>query len=179
MNIGDILTVKIVDVDNFGNGIAKVNDEVIFVKGALLDEEVEIKIEKASKRYLNASIVKIKNKSSKRVEVKCPYYKECGGCSFLHTTFENENNIKENYIKRLFKDIKVNSIKYEDEYNYRNKVTLHVKNNKIGFYKENSNDLVEIDKCILLDDLINKYISILKEYDLSKVKSIIIKAILI
>ena len=176
MNIGDILTVKIVDVDNFGNGIAKVKTQVIFVKGALLDEEVEIKIEKVNKRYLNASIVEIKEKSKDRVEVSCPYYKECGGCSFLHTSFDNENSIKEDYIKRLFPDIKVNKLVCEDEYNYRNKVALHVKGNRLGFYMENSNDLVEIDKCILLDNLINKYIKILKEYDLSNVKSIMIRS---
>ena len=176
MNIGDILEVKIIDVDNFGNGIAKEKGEVIFVKGTLLNETVSIKIDKVNKKYLNASIVKIIEKSPERKEVSCPYYNICGGCSFLHTTIDNENNIKENYIKRLFKEEKVNGIVQVNEYNYRNKVTLHVKNKKLGFYKENTNDLVEIDKCILLDELINKYILIFKKYDLSKVKSIMIRS---
>ena len=176
MNIGDILEVKIIDVDNFGNGIAKEKGEVIFVKGALLNETVSIRIDKVNKKYLNASIVKIIEKSPERKEVSCPYYDLCGGCSFLHTSIDDENSIKENYIKRLFKDVDIKKLVQVNEYNYRNKVTLHVKDNKIGFYKENTNDLVEIDKCILLDELINKYISILKNYDLSKVKSIMIRS---
>ena len=31
------------------------------------------------------------------------------------------------------------------EYNYRNKVTLHVNDDKIGFYQEKYNDIKELD----------------------------------
>ena len=49
--------------------------------------------------------------------------------------------------------------------NYRNKITLHVKNNKIGLYKENTNEIIEVDYCYLVSDKINKVIK-----DLNKLK---------
>ena len=59
--------------------------------------------------------------------------------------------------------------------NYRNKVTLHVKDNKIGYYEEKSNSLVEIKYCYLLNDNINKVIGDLNNCNLNKVNKIIIK----
>ena len=49
-------------------------------------------------------------------------------------------------------------------YNYRNKIVLHVKNGIIGFYKEKTNDLIEIKYCYLVKEKINKIISLLNQY---------------
>ena len=53
--------------------------------------------------------------------------------------------------------------------NYRNKVTFHIFNSKLGFYNSNSNDLVEIDNCLLLDKDINNLIPKIKELDLTNI----------
>ena len=50
MNIGNNYQVKIIDIDTFGNGIAKVNNIVIFIKGAFLNEIIEIEIIDIKKR---------------------------------------------------------------------------------------------------------------------------------
>ena len=52
--------------------------------------------------------------------------------------------------KPIFKDYNVKNIASINNYNYRNKVTLHVVNSKIGFFNENTNNLVEIDNCLML-----------------------------
>ncbi len=174
--LNEEIIVKIIDVDNKGNGIARVNNMVIFVKGALKDETVNIKITSIKKHYMTGSIIKIKTTSKDRIKVKCPYFNKCGGCKFLHTTLSNEQKIKENFIKNLFKKYKVKIIDIDYEYNYRNKVTLHIKNGKLGFYTEKTNDLIEIDNCLLLDNNINKVISKLKDYNLLNIKEIVIKS---
>ena len=157
--------VKILDNDNLGNGIARIDNKVIFVKEALKDEEVVIKIIGEKRSYATAVISELKKESTARVKPSCPYYHRCGGCSFQHCTYEQELAIKENYVKRLFPKVTDKIVK-TDIYNYRNKATLHVLNSKIGFYEKKSNTLVEIAKCLLLDERINMIIDLLKQIKL-------------
>ena len=82
---------------------------------------------------------------------------------------------KENYIKNLFNSYKVNEIEASLFNNYRNKVTFHIFNSKLGFYNSNSNDLVEIDNCLLLDKDINNLIPKIKTLDLTNIKEIMIR----
>lgn len=176
MKINDILKVNIIDEDNIGNGICKVNDYIIFVKGALKDEILQIKIIDIKKRYASAIIEKIIYPSIYRETPRCEYYNICGGCTFLHTTYDNERKIKLKYLEKLFKT-KINYNKSKNEYNYRNKVTLHIENEKIGFYDEKTHKLCEINSCLLLNPLINKKISELKRFDLSCINEIMIRCI--
>ena len=176
MEVGQTYKVSIIDEDNIGNGIAKINDFVVFVKNGLKDDKLEIEITKVNKRFANAIITKIINPSKNRTFSKCKYYESCGGCAFLHTTYHNERTIKHNYLEKLF-ETKIEYLPILNEYNYRNKVTLHVKDGKVGFYNENTHDLCEIDSCLLLDNLINEKIKEIKRFDLSKISEIMIRVI--
>lgn len=176
MKINDEYKVKIIDNDNLGNGIAKIDNFVIFVYGALKDEIVNIRIEKIRKNYAYASILNIEEKSINRIDVKCPYYKICGGCDFLHTTYNNERNIKTKYLEELFK-MKINYLESHEIYNYRNKVTLHVKDNKLGFYNKNTHSLCEIKNCLLLDDNINTLVNKINKLNLNGINEIMIRSI--
>ena len=101
----------------------------------------------------------------------------------MHLDRKSELLFKEEKVSDLinkFSDIKmdVNDILYNNEYFYRNKLTLHVKNNKIGLYKKNSNDLIEIDECIICEEKINNLIPRIKEYlnnNKSTLEEIVIK----
>lgn len=176
MKVNSVYKVNIIDNDNLGNGIAKIDNFVIFVYGALKDETLEIKIDKIKKNFAYASIINIENKSDNRIEVKCPYYNECGGCNYLHTTYENERSIKKKYLERLFK-CDVDYLESNNIYNYRNKVVFHVKDGKIGFYSKNTNNLCEIGDCLLLDKNISAFYSKLKEINLKGVNEIMIRSV--
>ena len=170
------MEVNINKFDHFGRGLGKINDKVIFVKQALPEEIVDVDVITEKKNYEVGKITKIIKESDSRVKPICPLFDKCGGCNFLHTTYETEKKFK------LGKGIellgKIDNFYETKELNYRNKVTLHVKGNKFGFYKENSNDLVEVDYCYLLKDNINKVIKNLNEIDLLKynIKTIVIKS---
>ena len=176
MNINDKYIVKIIDEDNIGNGIAKINKIVVFVKNALLNEELEIEIISIKKNYANGKILKYIKKSDKRIPIKCKYYDLCGGCNFMHTTYNNERNIKLKYLEKLFNN-KIEYLKTNQELNYRNKVTLHVLNGKIGYYNDKTHVLCEIDSCMLLNPKINQKIDEIKKLDLSNINEIIIRCI--
>ena len=175
MKIDDIYEVLINEHDINGNGITRINNFVVFVKNGLKDELIKIKIIKVNKRYAEAKIIEIIKKSPLRKETACPYYLKCGGCNLLHIDEKEENLLKENYIKNLFNSYKVNEIEASLFNNYRNKVTFHIFNSKLGFYNSNSNDLVEIDNCLLLDKDINNLIPKIKTLDLTNIKEIMIR----
>ena len=174
MNINDIYEIKINDVDDIGNGITRINNFVVFIPYALKDETIKIQIIKIEKRFAIGKILEIINKSKDRCNTKCSVYNTCGGCNYLHTNFDYEKNIKINYINKLFNN-NINSILTNNEYNYRNKATFHIKDNKIGYYSEKSNDIVEFNNCLLLDNRINDIYNYLKNSDLSNINEVIIR----
>ena len=156
-------------IDNFGRGLGYIDGKVCFVPNALPGEVVDVEITHSNKKFIEANVLNYITKSSERLEIKCPFYSSCGGCQFLNMSLDKENEYKTDKVKNLVKRIGgIDEDLVEDcisvnEYNYRNKVTFHVHLNKIGYYEEKTNTLVEIDNCMLLRDEINATIPKLKE----------------
>jgi 23S rRNA (uracil1939-C5)-methyltransferase len=155
------MEVKIEKLDNFGNGITHIDNKIVFVKRALPGEIVDIEIYKEKKDLAFAKIVNIIEPSKNRKKPICPYYDRCGGCDFLHTTDEIEKEFKINKAKFLFN--RCDNYYETENLNYRNKIVLHSKNGRYGLYQEETNDLVEIDYCYIVDNKINEIIKSLKK----------------
>lgn len=154
-------------LDDFGRGIINVDNKICFVKNALPTEEININITKEKKKYLEANVENYLKESHNRIAAKCKYYGICGGCQLEHMKIEDENQYKKRKVEDILEKfasqkIKIAKINYGREYNYRNKITLHVQEGKLCLLKEDSNDYVEIDKCLLADEKINVVISKLK-----------------
>ena len=160
MHLEDTLEAKIIRLNNEGLGVALVDKFVVFVKNALVDELVKIKITEVNDNYAKADVINYIETSSDRVIPSCPFYEKCGGCNLMHMNYESQISFKKDKVKSIFKkisniDIDIKDIIYDKEFNYRNKVTLKVKNDKIGLYREKTNDIINVDKCLLLDNKIN------------------------
>ena len=154
-------------LDDFGRGIINVDNKICFVKNALPTEEININITKEKKKYLEANVENYLKESHNRIAAKCKYYGICGGCQLEHMKIEDENQYKKRKVEDILEKfasqkIIIAKINYGREYNYRNKITLHVQEGKLCLLKEDSNDYVEIDKCLLADEKINVVISKLK-----------------
>lgn len=175
IKIGDIKEVNIISNTNLGDGVGRIENKPIYIKNAVSKDKLEVKITRVNKKYLQGEIVKIVKESEDRVKPLCPYFTKCGGCTFWNVNITKENEIKENYIKRLFPNVKVNTIIANNEINYRNKVTFHIHNGKLGYYQKNSNNLVLIDECLILNKEINKIKKYLETLDLTKVTEIMIR----
>lgn len=172
------MNLKIERLDHYGRGIGYINNKITFVNNALMNEIVTIKEIKEYKKYNIANVDEIISKSNNRINPICPYYYDCGGCDIMHMDYDTQLKFKEEKVKNILKkyanieENKINSIIPSKELNYRNKITLHVKNKKIGLYKNNSNDIVEIDKCFITDEDINKVIKSLEKFILDTENSI-------
>ena len=174
-------TYKIEKLDHFGRGIVNIDGKIGFVTNATIGDEVVISKLQEKKKFFLCDVKEYAKKSDLRKKSFCKYSSICGGCDIGDLIYEEQLKFKkekvENIVKKYFKQyININDVLYDKDTNYRNKITLHVKNGKIGLYKRNSNDLVEIDSCLLVNDKINEIITKLKDFIKDKdVNKIIIK----
>ena len=163
------MQVHIDRMDHFGNGIGNINGKIIFVKGALPGETVDVTITKDKKSFMEGNISTIIYKSSKRVEPFCKYFGVCGGCSLCHLNYENTLEYKKDRVKNILSkfDIpKINVIRNENDLYYRNKIELKIVDGKLGFYEKNTHNLIEIKECKVTKKSINKSFEFVKNMTL-------------
>ena len=158
MNINDEFITKVIRLNNEGKGVSIINGVVTFIDKALVNETLKVKIDKINKNYMEASIIQIIEESKDRIKPICPYYNKCGGCNLMHMSSETILSFKKDKVKNIFKkisneEINIDKIYSYNELNYRNKVVFKVKEDKIGFYKNKSNELIDIDYCFICDEL--------------------------
>lgn len=163
------MQVHIDRMDHFGNGIGNINGKIIFVKGALTGETVDVTIIKDKKSFMEGNINTIIYKSSKRVEPFCKYFGVCGGCSLCHLNYENTLEYKKERVKNILSkfDIpKINVIRNENDLYYRNKIELKIVDGKLGFYEKSTHNLIEIKECKVTKKSINKSFEFVKNMKL-------------
>ncbi len=171
---------KINRLDDFGRGVTSIDNKTCFVFNALEDEEVDVLVTSEKSKYLSGESKSIKNLSADRKKAECPYYFECGGCNTMHMKYQKELDFKLNKVKSILKrfsnlDNVIKEILYGKEFNYRNKVSLKVKNGVLGYYQDKSNDVIKIDKCLLVKEKINEVIEKLNSLNLNSLKEVIIR----
>ena len=158
------MELEIIDIDDSGKGLSKIDGKVCFINKALPKEIVKIKITNDNQKYLEGKVLDVVRKSKKRTKSFCPYSKECDGCSFDITSYQYSIFLKEQSIIKMFfhdeitlKDFKI--VPNNENLNYRNKISLKVIENKVGYYEENTHHFVEIKNCPLAKYCINKVIN--------------------
>ena len=97
------LTIEDMGVD--GEGIGKVKGAALFVKDAILGDVVRVKIMKMKKNYGYARLLEIVKPSPYRVEPKCPYHRQCGGCQIQAVDYAQQLKFKENKVRNNLKRI--------------------------------------------------------------------------
>ncbi len=71
-------------------GIGRWEQMVVFVKGALPGDVVDVEIFKKKASYAQANLLKIKSPSPYRVEPFCEHFGICGGCSLQNLVYEQQ-----------------------------------------------------------------------------------------
>ncbi|MGN1344481.1 MAG: 23S rRNA (uracil(1939)-C(5))-methyltransferase RlmD [Traorella sp.] len=148
-----------------GLGVVKYENTPVFVKNMLLNETGEIIITKVLKNYAFGRMLNMIEKSSERVQPKCSLSKQCGGCQLQHMSFNEQKAFKkqrvQDCITRIGKiDLEVEDIiSMENPYHYRNKgqIPVGIKDDKVvtGFYRIHSNDIIDMNECLIQHDSIN------------------------
>lgn len=166
MNNNELYIVKITDFDSSGAGVARIDGAVVFIPNAVKGDILEIQIVKVLSKCAYGKIIKILAPSSDRTEPECPAFPHCGGCDFLHISYEAELEYKRNTVLSALKRIGGVDIQYTDivpsplTSAYRNKAFFPVgynNDNKLGygFYREGSHDIVFCGECAAQTDEAN------------------------
>ena len=173
------MEVKIVDLDHKGNGIGKIDNKIIFIPKSIPGDIVDIDIVKNHKKYDDGRVNKVIRDSEDRIDSLCPYYNVCGGCNISNLNYNKQLEYKKNKIINIFKrylDMNINPdiIGSDNRYEYRNKITYKCKDGKLGLVSLD-NEIINIDRCYLVSDKVNKLYDVLCCEDLSKISKVIIK----
>ena len=157
----DIVTLKIEDCGIDGEGIGKADGFTVFVKDAVIGDTVRAKIMKAKKNYGYGRLEEIITPSPDRVEPKCQFARQCGGCQLQALSYEKQLEFKTSkvrgHLERIggFTDIPMEKILgMEQPFHYRNKAQFPVGKSKdgriiTGFYAGRTHSIIENRDCAL------------------------------
>ena len=99
---GQTVELEITDMTDDGKGLGRLSGLAIFVAGAVPGDKVSTRITRLKKRYAFAETITLLEASAVRVQPPCPYYKDCGGCSMLELSYDEQLRIKrKNIITKL------------------------------------------------------------------------------
>ena len=161
----ELVTVKIEDIGNDGEGIGKVEGYTLFVKDAVIGDEVQARITRPKKNYAYARCEKILTPSPYRSEPVCAFHRQCGGCQIQALSYEKQLAFKQGKVRnnliRLggFTPEEVDKVMepvvgMEEPYHYRNKALFPVGTDRqgnlvTGFYAGRTHDIIANTDCAL------------------------------
>ena len=161
----DICRVIIEDIGTDGEGIGKIDGFTLFIKDAVLGDKVEVKIMKAKKNYAYAKLEKVITPSPFRVEPKCQFHKQCGGCQIQAMDYAKQLEFKHNKVRNnliriggldaeYVDSIMEEPVGMETPFYYRNKAQFPFGKNRegktiTGFYAGRTHSIIENTDCAL------------------------------
>ncbi len=137
-----------------------------FVENVWPGDEGKFEIVEEKKTYGFAKIKKLDIKSSFRKKAECEYQDKCGGCPWMIAEYSSQLKEKENILKSLLKknkiECEIDPIIESKPLYYKNRIQIQVDHNEIGFFQKNTNNIVDIEKCIIANEKINEQINYLR-----------------
>ena len=141
--------------------MARHDGQVVFVPFTAPGETVRAVITEKHKTFARAKLLEVLSPSPDRVAPPCPLFAECGGCATQHLAYPAEARIKvgqiESALKRIGKivDPVLRPILTGPEYGYRNRITVHNLEGKVGFLATDGRTLVDVKRCLLAAEDVN------------------------
>jgi len=164
------VSVKIESLSFGGSGVGRISGKVVFVPYSAPGDDILVRITKDTKGFAEGDIVEFISASPLRKEPPCPLHSICGGCQWLHMPYNEQLKAKEEIFKdtlrrigKIDPSIVLTAQPSPMEFNYRSRVQFKVLESKIGFYKRESHELVEIPECPLAHPLINRILKGLRD----------------
>ena len=159
-----------------GNGVARLNGFVVFVRRGLPGDTVRARVTKVQRRHAEALATEILQPSPLRVEAPCRHYPACGGCRFQDLAYEAQVAAKHDQVADALRRIGgvadpplEEILPAEEIFHYRNKLeysfTQLDDGPALGFHKAGRwDEVLEIERCWLTTDLGNAIRNTVREW---------------
>ncbi len=173
LDLGQECEVTIEKLIYGGQGLARFQGVTIFVPISAVGDKLKVRIIDKEKNFFRAEIVEILEPSVNRRNAPCQYFGQCGGCQLQHLDYPAQLTAKAGFIQDSLKRIghfdwqTPIEIKHSLEFNYRSRTQLKIElaTNlfQIGFYKEGSQDVCDIESCPILAPELNHALAELRK----------------
>lgn len=172
-----------------GAGVARMDNYVIFVKGALPGDVVIARIGKRKKSFAEAKLITLLSASEHRIEAPCPYFEWCGGCTWQNMSYSDQLSYKQKIVAESFShlaglsDIAVEPVMASDSaFAYRNKMEFSFADRRwllphelgqpdismdfaLGLHVPGTFDkILQIDHCLLQSETANEILRMVSGY---------------
>ena len=150
-----------------GNGVARLNGFVVFVRRGLPGDTVRARVTKVKRSHAEAIAVEVVEPGADRVEAPCLHYPACGGCRFQDLAYERQLEAKSGQVgdamARIggFSDLELEpAVPAESIFHYRNKLEYSLTETPdgvgLGLHRAGRwDEVLDIEKCWLTTDVGN------------------------
>lgn len=168
-----ILTCRIESLAYGVFGVARTPEGVLLVPGVAPGDEIEARVVADHGRWREGEVVRLVRAGPSRREPPCPWAGECGGCPWQQVDYEAQLAAKEAILRDELSRIggldpralEIAPILHSQEWGYRHRVNLRVAGeNRLGFFRHRSHRLVEIERCAIADEDVNRHLAIAREW---------------
>ncbi len=158
-----------------GDGIGRAGERVLFVPFTVDGDVAEVEITGVRKRYARGRIVRLVEPSRHRVSPPCPYFSRCGGCRLQHIAYVRQLEIKRRQVEEIFRRIGkiplppvAPVMPSPRPFGWRGKAEFHVEGGREGSARAglmalSSHDLVEVERCAICEETINRKYAVFRE----------------
>jgi 23S rRNA (uracil1939-C5)-methyltransferase len=150
-----------------GNGVARLNGFVVFVRRGLPGDRVRARVTKVKRNHAEALAVEVLQPGPQRVDAPCAHYPACGGCRFQDLAYEAQAAAKQDQVLDALRRIggiaepPLEPIEQAvEQFHYRNKMeysfTATPAGPALGLHKAGRwDEVLEIERCWISSDLMN------------------------
>jgi 23S rRNA (uracil1939-C5)-methyltransferase len=156
---------------------------VVFIRGAIPGERVEVAIEEKKRDYATATVREVLLPSAHRVSPPCEYFGVCGGCHLQYISYERQVSMKADILKdsllrigglRVSLDAQIAGVPFG--YRRRGQFKVDPRSGSLGLYREATRDVVPIAACPLMHPSLSELYSSVRATDLAGVREVHITA---
>lgn len=180
MKKGQELTGIVERIDFPNKGIVMTEEGSCMVKNVLPGQKVTFVVQKKRNGRAEGRLVRVEEKSPLEGESMCPHFGECGGCTYLSLSYEEQLRIKEEQVYKLLKgalagqeeEWKFEGIKGSPvQSGYRNKMEFSFGDEykdgplALGMHKRGSfYDIVTVRDCQIVDEDYRKILAFTRDF---------------
>ena len=165
-----VIELDVHDVAFGGAGVGRLEGKVVFVPFTIDGELVQAELVEHRRGFDRARLTKVLFPSVHRVGPVCPYFGKCGGCDYQHIAYDHQLELKGRQVIQLLErigritDVQVSPVApCARPYAFRNRITVHAKEGRIGFFEKNSRNVVDVEYCAIAVPAVNEELKKLRE----------------
>jgi len=174
LNPGDQFQTTLNGINDSGETLSEIRGAPVEVTGGLPGEKVVVEVQKRFPERIVAKVVEVLEQAEERVVPECEYFLTCSGCQWQHASYDYQLQLKQARVQReidkyqsLSQVVVDATIGSESQLGYRNhgRFTVGKKDDggKIGYINAVTRRFVKIDRCLLMNEQINKALDLAQD----------------